>query len=162
MKNFKLDFVPPHESAFPNVRGSVRIFSLPKQMQTIPIGVALRATTSIAAHFDGLAKGRTSGLFDGSDPERGRRGSAARAPGTGGFEMSDGEQPSNDALRPDQVASISARTLDVPIIQCRMNAPQLSRTTRRGLESSAVAGSVGSASRLSIARMPFAAMSRRG
>ena len=26
--------------------------------------------------FDGLAKGRTSGLFDGSDPERGRRGSA--------------------------------------------------------------------------------------
>ena len=48
MKNFKLDFVPPHESAFPNVRGSVRIFSLPKQMQTIPIGVVLRATTSIA------------------------------------------------------------------------------------------------------------------
>ena len=48
MKNFKLDFVPPHESAFPNVRGSVRIFSLPKQMQTIQIGVALRATTSMA------------------------------------------------------------------------------------------------------------------
>src|SRR6516164_7399725 len=40
----------------------------------------------VAAHFDGLAKGRTSGLFDGSDPERGRRGSAARAPGTGGFD----------------------------------------------------------------------------
>ena len=77
-------------------------------------------------------------------------------------EMSDAEQPSSDALRPDQVASSSARTLDVPIIQCRMNAPQLSRTTRRGLESSAVAGSVGSASRLSIARMAFAAMSRRG
>jgi hypothetical protein len=78
------------------------------------------------------------------------------------LEMSDGEQPSSDALRPDQVASINAGSLDVPIIQCRMNAPQLSRTTRRGLESSAVAGSVGSASRLSIARMPFAAMSRRG
>jgi hypothetical protein len=77
-------------------------------------------------------------------------------------EMSDGEQPSSDALRPDQAARINARSLDVPIIQCRMNAPQLSRTTRRGLESSAVAGSVGSASRLSIARMAFAAMSRRG
>jgi hypothetical protein len=76
--------------------------------------------------------------------------------------MSDGEQPSSDALRPDQAARINARSLDVPIIQCRMNAPQLSRTTRRGLESSAVAGSVGSASRLSIARMAFAAMSRRG
>ena len=77
-------------------------------------------------------------------------------------EMSDGEQPSSDALRPDQAARINARSPDVPIIQCRMNAPQLSRTTRRGLESSAVAGSVGSASRLSIARMAFAAMSRRG
>ena len=32
-------------------------------------------------------KGRTSGLFDGSDSERGRRGSAARASGTGGFDQ---------------------------------------------------------------------------
>ena len=41
-----------------------------------------------------------------------------------------------------------------------MKEPQLVRTTRRGLESSVVAGSVGSPSRLSIARIAFAAMSR--
>jgi predicted dinucleotide-binding enzyme len=33
-EKFQVGFCAPHESAFPNVRGSVPIFSLPKQMQT--------------------------------------------------------------------------------------------------------------------------------
>ena len=40
----------------------------------------------VAAHFDGLATRRAPGLFNGADPERSRRGSAARLSGAGGFD----------------------------------------------------------------------------